>query len=296
MTFASDIRSPLSALRPQIDHDLAPHLCTSTHSVRHDRSWRIPTLVCPAVATPCGCSHLKRFSCAMESPASTPLADYFWIAGVDSITYQEPLQPQQTQQVDETIDEMGEPELETSRNSVASRTPNRHSRQSSGNRLSKLSLDKRFSIHTLEDLDDNTRSNRSSTTIKAPPQSLQSATSVSSAATATQENSSNGGTSDTAGPANRDDFDFDQMLVKFAVERENFLEDLSFSAGAKLHSRPPMISPRAEIIKAEESELSGRRSPLRGIKGSIRRKLSFRDMNSIRKPHSTARAGRMALG
>ncbi|CAK7267328.1 hypothetical protein SEPCBS57363_002534 [Sporothrix epigloea] len=226
----------------------------------------------------------------MESPASTPLADYFWIAGVDSITYQDPLQPQQTQQIDETIDELGEPELETSRNSVASRTPNRHSRQSSGNRLSKLSLDKRFSIHTLEDLDDNTRSNRSSTTIKAPPQSLQTATSVSSAVTATQENSSNGGTSDTAGPANRNDFDFDQMLVKFAVERENFLEDLSFSAGANLHSRPPMVSPRAEMIKAEESEPSGRRSPLRGIKGSIRRKLSFRDMNSIRKPHNTARA------
>ncbi|CAK7203218.1 hypothetical protein SEUCBS139899_005949 [Sporothrix eucalyptigena] len=222
----------------------------------------------------------------MDSSASTPLADYFWIAGVESISYQDPPQPPQPQQVEETIDEHGEPEpAEASRNSVASRTPNRHSRQSSANRLSKLSLEKRFSTHTLEDLDDTTRSNRSSTTIKAP---LQPTVSASSAATATQENSSNCGIS--AGSASRTEFDFDQMLVKFAVERENFLEDLSFSAGAKLHSRPPMISPRAEKIRAEESEPSGRRSPLRGIKGSIRRKLSFRDMNSVRKTSNTARA------
>ncbi|CAK7233957.1 hypothetical protein SBRCBS47491_008786 [Sporothrix bragantina] len=163
----------------------------------------------------------------MDPSASTPLADYFWIAGVESISYQDPSQPQQ---VEETIDEHGEPEpLEASRNP--------------------LSLEKRFSTHTLEDLDDNTHSNRSSTTIKAP---LQPSPSVSSAATATQDSSPNGG--DTAALVNRNEFDFDQMLVKFAVERENFLEDLSFSAGAKLHARPPMISPRAERIKADENE------------------------------------------
>ncbi|CAK7218724.1 hypothetical protein SCUCBS95973_003578 [Sporothrix curviconia] len=222
----------------------------------------------------------------MDSSASTPLADYFWIAGVESISYQDPLQTLQPQQVEETIDEHGELEsVEASRNSAASRTSHRHSRQSSGNRLSKLSLEKRFSAHTLEDIDDNTRSNRSSTTIKAP---LQPTTSVSSAATPTQDSSSNGGAASGAG--SRNEFDFDQILVKFAVERENFLEDLSFSAGAKLHARPPMISPRAEKIRADETEPSGRRSPLRGIKGSIRRKLSFRDMNSVRKPHNTAQA------
>ncbi|KAL1887342.1 hypothetical protein Sste5346_010281 [Sporothrix stenoceras] len=225
----------------------------------------------------------------MDSSASTPLADYFWIAGVESISYQDPPQaPQPPQQVEETIDEHGEPELaEASRSPVAYRANNRHSRQSSGNRLSKLSLENRFSIQTLDDLDDSTRSNRSSTTIKAP---LQPTISASSTATATLESSSNGDAgAGASGAASRADFDFDQMLVKFAAERENFLEDLSFSAGAKLHSRPPMISPRAEKIKAEDSELSGRRSPLRSIKGSIRRKLSFRDMNSVRKPHNTAR-------
>ena len=227
----------------------------------------------------------------MDSSASTPLADYFWIAGVESISYQDPLQPLQPQQVEETIDELGEPEpTEVARSSTISRTPNRHSQQSSGNRLSRLSLEKRFSTHTLDDFDDNnTHSNRSSTTIKASP--LLPTTSASSTATATQDSSFNGATN-TAGLGSRNEFDFDQMLVKFAAEREIFLEDLSFSAGAKLHARPPMISPRAEMIKADESELSGRRSPLRGIRGSIRRKLSFRDMNSVRKPHNTSRAGK----
>jgi hypothetical protein len=90
------------------------------------------------------------------------------------------------------------------------------------------------------------------------------------------------------------DFDFDKALVKFAAEREVFLEDLSFSAGAKVQARAPMVNPRAERIKAEESD-SGRLSPLRSIKGSIRRKMSFRDMNSVRKQPSnrisTSRAG-----
>jgi hypothetical protein len=228
----------------------------------------------------------------MDSSASTPLADYFWIAGVESISYQDPSLPlQPSQQVEETIDEHGEPEpAEASRSPTALRATTRHSRQSSANRLSKLSLENRFSTHTLEDLDDSTRSNRSSTTIKAPLQPTISAAGASSAATVTLEGDSNGAAG-ASGTSSRADFDFDQMLVKFAVERENFLEDLSFSAGAKLHTRPPMISPRAEKIKADDSELSGRRSPLRGIKGSIRRKLSFRDMNSVRNPHNAARTG-----
>ncbi len=223
----------------------------------------------------------------MDSPASTPLADYFWIAGVESIAYQDPSPP--PQQVEETIDEHGEPEVaEASRSGAQSRTSARHSRQSSANRLSKLSLENRFSIHTLEDLDDNTRSNRSSTTIRAPP--LSTAGTLLDAADDANGNGGGSGSS-SSDLAGRPDFDFDQMLVKFAVERDSFLEDLNFSAGVKLHTRPPMISPRTEKIRADDTEASGRRSPLKSIRGSIRRKLSFREMNSLRKTHGTARSG-----
>ncbi|KAL7624367.1 hypothetical protein AAE478_005931 [Parahypoxylon ruwenzoriense] len=211
--------------------------------------------------------------------SSVPLADYFWIAGIGSISYHD-LPPPTTStstQVEDTIAEDGEPEDDaettTSPSPSANKTFVRHSRQNSNNRLSKTSTN---SIHTLEEVDGNTRSNRSSATIRPNPNPLP-------------------GTPGEGGFLS--DFDFDKALVKFAAERENFLEDLSFSAGAKTHSRPPMIN-RAERIKAEESS-SGRMSPmknLRGsIRGSIRRKISFKDMNSVRKQPSTPRPGMAPL-
>ncbi|KAI1765815.1 DENN-domain-containing protein [Hypoxylon sp. FL1150] len=203
--------------------------------------------------------------------SSAPLADYFWIAGIESISYQDLPPPVSSTQVEDTITEDGEPDehTETTPSPSANKTYARHSRQNSNNRLSKASFTN--SIHTLEELDGNTRSNRSSATIRPNP---------------------------VPGVAGQDglfgDFDFDKALVKFAAERENFLEDLSFSAGAKTQARPPMINPRAERIKADEAS-GGRMSPmksLRGsIRGSIRRKISFRDMNSVRKQPTAPRPG-----
>lgn len=201
-----------------------------------------------------------------------PLADYFWIAGIESISYQDLPPPASSTQVESTITEDGEPDdhPEPTRSSSpsAGKTFARHSRQNSNNRLSKASFTN--SIHTLEELDGNTRSNRSSATIRAVPPP--------------------GGTGEN-GPQ-LGDFDFDKALVKFAAERENFLEDLSFSAGAKTQSRPPMVNPRAERIKADELS-GGRMSPMKSIRGSIRgsirRKISFRDMNSARKQPTTPR-------
>ncbi|KAI0181941.1 DENN-domain-containing protein [Hypoxylon sp. FL1284] len=202
--------------------------------------------------------------------SSAPLADYFWIAGIESISYQD-LPPQSgTTQVESTITEDGEPDdsPEPTPSPVANKNHGRHSRQNSNNRLSKASFN---SIHTLEELGGNTRSNRSSATIRPNP---------------------------VPGANGQDgllgDFDFDKALVKFAAERENFLEDLSFSAGAKTQSRPPMVNPRAERIKADEAS-GGRMSPMKNIRGSIRgsirRKISFRDMNSMRKQPTTPRPG-----
>ncbi|KAK7948335.1 DENN domain-containing protein [Apiospora aurea] len=179
----------------------------------------------------------------MEGNAPAPLADYFWIAGIETISYQDFLPPLSAPtQVDSTITEDGEPEEDESpiRDSIIGSPPSkvtaRHSRQGSGqnlgNRLSKSSM------HTLEEMDGNTRSNRSSATIRPNP---------------TPGAANNEGLGNFLG-----DFDFDKALFKFAAERENFLEDLSFSAGAKTHSRPPMVNPRTERIKADAN---GRMSP-----------------------------------
>ncbi|KAF5228537.1 hypothetical protein FAUST_11012 [Fusarium austroamericanum] len=217
----------------------------------------------------------------MES-SSTPLAEYFWIAGVESVSYQDPnSQPAPAVPVESTIIEDGEPEDEWT-NGGQPKTNARHSRQNSASRLSKMSLTERFSIQTLDDTDGNTKSNRSSATIRAvnPPDF-------------SNGNDDSNGNSQTPAPSGTlgegsmfmGDFDFDKALVKFAAEREVFLEDLTFSAGAKVQARAPMVNPRMERIRAEESD-SGRLSPLRSIKGSIRRKMSFRDMNSVRKQPS----------
>ncbi|RGP59100.1 hypothetical protein FSPOR_11570 [Fusarium sporotrichioides] len=218
----------------------------------------------------------------MES-SSTPLAEYFWIAGVESVSYHDPSsQPAPViVPVESTIIEDGEPEDEWT-NGDQPKTNARHSRQNSASRLSKMSLTERFSIQTLDDTDGNTKSNRSSATIRAvnPPD-------FSNGSEDSNGNSQPSAPSGILGEGSMfmGDFDFDKALVKFAAEREVFLEDLTFSAGAKVQARAPMVNPRMERIRAEESD-SGRLSPLRSIKGSIRRKMSFRDMNSVRKQPS----------
>ena len=250
---------------------------------------------------------------------SIPLADYFWVAGLDSITYDDaPLQNNNNgnHQVDATIAEDGESDHDNANgtslahSSSRSTSAARHSRHNSGNRLSRFSFDPRLSFSTLDELESsngNTVSNRSSTTIKAPT----------SPTTAPHSNGTNGNANGTSvpeivtddpsnsGPGGAapgalggiSDFDFDKALVKFAAERENFLDDLSFTAGAKTQAQKPMVNPRAERIKADE-ESGGRISPLRSLQGSIRRKISFREMkSSVRKgppsgrPSSMQRAG-----
>lgn len=224
--------------------------------------------------------------------ASTPLADYFWIAGVESIAYDDGPSPQ----LDDTIAEDGEGEEADSSVVSTGRAKARHSRQNSANRLSnlsRLSITPSISgeIRTVDDGDGNTRSNRSSATIRPlhPP-------TVNTNGVCNGING-NGGTF-TVGPDGfLVDFDFDKALLKFAVERENFLDDLTFSAGAKIQSRPPMINPRTEKLKvAEDMDQSGRISPLmKSLRGSIRRKMSFRDMNSVRKQPITPKPGRLLL-
>lgn len=241
-------------------------------------------------------SRTPPYNTSVMDASSTPLADYFWIAGIEEISYHDnevvDPRPLSTLQLDDTIKEDNEHDIPESPTSSPSKNPTaRHSRRNSLNRLSKAPSEARFSIQTVGE-EDGTRSNRSSATIRAVPP---------------LENGANGaddGTSPTAdtptlaipppgagmGFTGLPDFDFDQALMKFAAEREDFLDDLSFTAGAKLQPRAPMVNNlRAERIKAEEGDASGRMSPLRSIKGSIRRKISFRDMNSVKRQTTTMR-------
>lgn len=211
---------------------------------------------------------------------STPLADYFWIAGIDSLSFGDP-KPASTSTtrdkspnrvpisppIETTIEEDSEIELTDPILGSAPRPRARHSRNNSWQRLSRLSNDARNSIHSVE-LIGNSNSNRSSVTIRAAP------------------------AASTYGTKNEDgiaEFDFDKALSKFASERDSFLEDLSFSAGTVLQSRPPMTS-RAERIKHDEPEVNGRKSPFGKVGGSIRRKISFRDMNSMKRQTTISRA------
>lgn len=217
--------------------------------------------------------------------SSAPLAHYFWIAGVESISYGDT--PPADLPVDSTIAEDGEPDNGVIVNGHHRPNAARHSRQNSANRLSKISIDAHSTTSTIDDLE-TTRSNRSSATIR-PSSKLPPAA-----------NGTNGNSLPEDGlPSGlrMGDVDFDRALLKFAAEREDFLEDLSFTAGARVQARAPMVNPRAERIKADDGVPSGRMSPLRSLKGSIRRKISFREMSSskrqpnINKGSSTNRAG-----
>lgn len=207
-------------------------------------------------------------------PSSAPLADYFWIAGIDSVSYHDlPEAPNSGHTTnglppvgDNTIAEntIAEGPEEGQDEPILGSAPRgstaRHSRGSL-QRLSRLSIDARNSIQSLEGLDTYSGSNRSSLTVRAVP--------------------SNGTTQESL-KQGLSDFDFDRALVKFANEREVFLDDLSFSAGTVMQSRPPMTA-RAEKIKHDEDGLGGRKSPFGRVGGSIRRKISFRDLNSSKK-------------
>jgi hypothetical protein len=214
----------------------------------------------------------------MESMTSL-ICDYFFISGVYSLSYGDAVfgPPRDhlsnggppSPQVDATIEEGSEGEAQSAETVGSPRATARHSRTNSWNRLSKISSENRNSIQTVEEAGQ-TASNRSSMTIKGLP---------------TNGTATNG----TGGELSS--FDFDKALFKFANERENFLDDLSFTAGAPVQKPAPMTNPRASRLRIEENGEGlgaglNKRSPLRSVGGSIRRRISFRDMSSVKKQPS----------
>ncbi|KAJ5403746.1 hypothetical protein N7509_003617 [Penicillium cosmopolitanum] len=206
-------------------------------------------------------------------PEAAPLADYFWIAGVDGSEVLDTYRrlgddyringaaspgPAFTDAIQEDADaEEEHMPPGTSRPSSTLFTGNSTGRRGSSQRLSTLSRDS-------EGHANGTASNRSSMTVK-------------------------GGSSPARGSTLFDgDFDFDQALVKFASERDTFLTDLSLSAGAITNNSRPRSRVRTQKIVAEDSPSQGSNLLRSGI-GSVRRHMAFRDMNSMKRQPSIAR-------
>lgn len=224
-----------------------------------------------------------------------PLADYFWIAGLDSqdlldaysingeegdsvIAEKHPL----SHSVEATIPEDAVAE-ESAESSTASAWPTKHSRQSSYQRLSILSSEARASIQTLDGLTP-ISSNRSSATIRRVVSPNHQTTLSSSPETREQD-------STQAGIGSLSDADFDNVMKKFLRDRDTFNLDVDFdndsvtrqSSKSGANQRP---RPRTQMIVAEE--LDSISVPNRTL-GSVRRHMSFKDLNSVKRQTSVAR-------
>ncbi|KAL4963244.1 dDENN domain protein [Aspergillus stella-maris] len=206
--------------------------------------------------------------------SSTPLADYFWIAGVDGSEVLETFRklgdeyrmasatspgPAFTDTIEEDAD--AEEAHDTPFDGMVSRTNSVIGPRSSYQRLSFRSEDSDPNVNSNTN---GTHSNRSSMTIKG--------------------NSQGGGGGAPSPRASQflglEDFDFDKALVKFASERESFLSDLSLSAGAITPQSRPRSRLRTQKITSEESQQPGL---LRSSIGSVRRHMSFRDTHSMKR-------------
>ena len=207
-----------------------------------------------------------------------PLSDWFFIAGtwpfwllpsvpnsstgIDSYQLrwgkdEEPTDLAPTAPVEPTIEEDRAAEAESDSPDLQGAIPRRVKRNSY-QRLSSLSDEARLSITSLSLSPERkgTDSNRSSTTIKG-----------------SQINGNGRLLSDT---------DFENALKKFASQRDSFLSDLTLSAGAVVPNRPK-ARPKTQKIVSEDA------AGLKSGVGSIRRRISFRDMNSMKRQSSVKR-------
>ncbi|KAJ5655532.1 hypothetical protein N7507_007482 [Penicillium longicatenatum] len=207
-----------------------------------------------------------------SSLEGAPLADYFWIAGLDGSevfdTYRRLGEeyringaaspgPALSDAIQEDADaEEEDPADGTSRPASTLYTGSSASRRVSQQRLSTVSRD---SGQT-----NGASSNRSSMTVKGASSPLRASALFS------------------------EDFDFDQALVKFASERDTFLTDLNVSAGAITQNTRPRSRVRTQKIVSDDSP-QGSPGLLRSGIGSVRRHMAFRDMNSMKRQPSIAR-------
>jgi len=217
---------------------------------------------------------------ASADASSVPLADHFFIAGIESTQiYDERLnRVSSPPPVEETIDEDVALETDTIREvNIRPDTPASPTTDSTPKRShARYSWEARKSIGSvIGPLDFKpTPSNRSSTTIKGVQ---------------------------LEAPGLSDE-DFEHALRKFATERESFLEEIQVSSGAVVPQKPAKPRPKTLRISSHEDPYSPPSAPTpaaapaarggalgSGI-GSIRKRLST--MNRPRRQPSTAsRAG-----
>ncbi|KAJ9617854.1 hypothetical protein H2204_013381 [Knufia peltigerae] len=203
--------------------------------------------------------------------SSRPLADYFWIAGLDSQQLVDAFsQPRlsydfnDSNGIDVPIKEEPTTNDKDDQNSILQSPPTspHHSRHDSYQRLSQLSDEARDAIQSLNDVAQSPRSNRSSMTIRPP--------------------------APIGGPrmsSALSEADFERAMKRFATDRDTFFLDLSFNASETAKQSRPKSRPQTQKIVLED-ELSP--LPNRNF-GSIRRHMSFKDMSSTKRQPSVAR-------
>lgn len=199
-------------------------------------------------------------------PPSTPLADFFWIAGVDGseifdifakLGEEYNAARAQSSPMAETIQEDADAEDATDLTNGHSPAP---SKRNSYQFLAKPVDEARLSFRSFASENRDAHSNRSSMTIK--------------------------GTQSPNGNAFLNDVDFDNAIRKFATERDSFLSDLSLHSNSNSATpNRPRPRPKTQKIVAEEV------NPLKSGIGSVRRHMSFREMSSMKRQPSLARQG-----
>ena len=202
--------------------------------------------------------------------SSTPLADYFWIAGLDGQDLLDTYvklgglhNPRSSNDLNDIIVEDEAAEADVSHVLESPRPTSRQLKRNSYQRLSTLSCEAQPSIRLLDKMPSGTSSARSSATLRCVP------------------------SASPHGSTFLNDVDFDNALKQFATDRDSFFLDINFSAGVVAQPSRPRPRPKTQRIVVEDQPPS----LSRGI-GSVRRHMSFREMNSAKRQSSIARQGR----
>lgn len=210
-----------------------------------------------------------------SSEPPRPLADYFWIAGLDSQQLLDAFSPSRRSHelpdsngvVESAIKEEAAAETDQSSILPSPRASLGHSRHDSYQRLSQLSDEARSTIQSLNDAT-HPQSNRSSVTVRhvGPPPAARMSTAFT-------------------------EVDFERAIQKFTNDRDTFFLDLTFNPSEPpkpIQTSKPTRSksrPKAQkIVVADEPSPTLNRNF-----GSIRRHLSFKDMSSAKRQPSVAR-------
>lgn len=230
-----------------------------------------------------------------------PLADYFWVAGVDGQdlldAYEHDaadraslngLESPLGRAVDEIIEEDAAAESSFTNSPISPTSPtsltysNKHSRQSSHQKVSRVPSEARSSVQSIDKVA-NLSSVRSSATIRRVVSSSRQSPVPPSPGLRNVNH-------DVRASTVLSDADFERILKRFTNDRDAFYLDLNFKdeptppKSTRPISKPPRI--RTQRIVAEDLEPGP--SPNRTL-GSVRRHMSFKDMSSHKRAPSIAR-------